>query len=183
MNNNKEINMEDNYIYTFESNFNKFYLDNELNNQDLEHENIKIQNEAKELIEKTRRMMETIDAHKFNSDLNTINKPPFTSISNPSATARSKFSDYFEEKPFDYTKIAKIEKEDNKSKIKSFNLDCNTNLNLLNQRLLEKIKIIKNLEKEIKDKNNFIEKLNSKIDKQHDEIKKLNDKLNVFDIF
>ena len=109
--------------------------------------------------------METIDAHKFSSELNTINKvntktalPAFT---NEFATARSKFSDYSEEKPFDHTKISKIEKDDNKSKNKIlfYSLDYNTNLNLLNQRLLEKIKIIKNLEKEIRDKNNLIEKL------------------------
>jgi len=44
---------------------------------------------------------------------------------------------------------------------------------------LEKIKIIKNIEKELKDKNLTIEKLNIKIDRQHDEINKLNEKLNV----
>jgi hypothetical protein len=49
----------------------------------------------------------------------------------------------------------------------------------LNGRLLEKIKIIKNYEKEMKEKNTLVDKLNLRINKQNEEIKKLNDKLNV----
>jgi hypothetical protein len=55
-------------------------------------------------------------------------------------------------------------------------------MNILNQRLLEKIKVIKNLEKESKEKSLVIDKLNAKIDKQHDDIKKLTDKLNVISL-
>jgi hypothetical protein len=57
-------------------------------------------------------------------------------------------------------------------------LNSNT-FNTLNGRLLEKIKIIKNYEKEMKEKNTLVDKLNLRINKQNEEIKKLNDKLNV----
>ncbi len=53
----------------------------------------------------------------------------------------------------------------------------------MNIKLLEKIKICKNQEKELKEKNDFIGKLQIKIDKQKDEIKKLTEKLNVEIIF
>lgn len=53
------------------------------------------------------------------------------------------------------------------------------NINTLNIRLLEKVKTIKNQEKEIKEKNLIIEKLQIKVDKQKEEIKRLSDKLNV----
>lgn len=49
----------------------------------------------------------------------------------------------------------------------------------MNNKLLEKIKLIKNLEKDLKEKNTNIEKMQIKIDKQRDEIKKITEKLNV----
>jgi len=93
-----------------------------------------------------------------------------------------------EESPYDMTGIKKIgminEKLLSKENLPSNNgsLINNSssciNINSINQRLLEKIKIIKNLEKELKEKNNTIQKLNSKLDKQKEEIIKLNEKLN-----
>jgi len=93
-----------------------------------------------------------------------------------------------EESPHDMTGIKKIGMIDEKLLSKE-NLTSNNsslinnsssciNINSINQRLLEKIKIIKNLEKELKEKNNTIQKLNSKLDKQKEEIIKLNEKLN-----
>lgn len=103
-------------------------------NSELENQNIKIQNEAKELIEKTRRMMETLDAHKFsdgnnfenvniynkkianNSNFETINNP--NSSDNKFHTSRGGVNEYAEEKPFDPAKILKIEKDDVSKSIK-----------------------------------------------------------------
>jgi hypothetical protein len=80
--------------------------------REFEKENVKIQNEAKELIEKTRRMMETIDAHKLNDN-------KISNVKTYSNTSRNNMNnEYIEEKPFESLKIIKMEKEDiNKSNI------------------------------------------------------------------
>jgi hypothetical protein len=212
-------------------------------------ENSKLQLEAKDLIEKTRRMMENLDVHRYNEteikkNLISVHDKHSFSIKNvpypnedrsdkhnytdPSSSNKNKIlnskqfynsndpikntqnilpneNDYTftEEKPKDLNKIIKIENStnnfqnfqsinslhtfnSNSSSIphKDFNnnYDNNTN-NILNQKLLEKIKQIKILEKELKEKNTTIDKLNSKLGKQNEEIKKLNDKLNVNFIF
>jgi len=49
----------------------------------------------------------------------------------------------------------------------------------INSKFLEKLKIIKNLETELKNKNSLINRLNRKNDKQKEEILILNEKLNV----
>ena len=51
------------------------------------------------------------------------------------------------------------------------------NTNAINQRLLEKIKTIKNMEKEQKEKNQTIETLRNKVEKQKEEIVRLNELL------
>ena len=85
--------------------FFKFQIDEEDDN--LEKENGKIQSEAKELIEKTRRMMESLDAHKMsNRESITINSSAVSSSMNLYN------SEYFEEKPIDSTRIIKIEKDE-----------------------------------------------------------------------
>jgi hypothetical protein len=153
--------------------------------EDYEMENNKIQKEAKELIMKTRKMMETIDAHRYSSigggdeiltnfesyrggDLKELSQPQYNSA------GKAEHTDFQEEKPYDPSMIKKSEK---KSEINS---RTNNNNSILNQRLLEKIKIIKTLEKDLKDKNSLIDRLNLKIDKQGMEINKLNERLNVF---
>lgn len=78
--------------------------------------------------------------------------------------------DLNEEKPIEPPKLIRIEKDDN-------NPNTKLNFNSLNQRLLEKIKVIKNYEKELKDKNTIIDRLSLKLDKQKEEITKLNEKL------
>ena len=98
----------------------------------------------------------------------------------------SKFN--IEESPADLSTIRKIGIMDDKHFTKE-NQTSNMNnslinnspynINTINQRLLEKIKIIKNLEKELKEKTSVIQKLNSKLDKQNLEIIKLNEKLNI----
>jgi hypothetical protein len=86
-------------------NFQILNLDEEDDN--LERENGKIQSEAKELIEKTRRMMESLDAHKMsNRESITINSSAVSSSMN------FYNSEYFEEKPIDSTRIIKIEKDE-----------------------------------------------------------------------
>jgi hypothetical protein len=49
----------------------------------------------------------------------------------------------------------------------------------INTKFLEKLKLIKNLENELKTKTSFISGLTRKIDKQKVEILQLNEKLNV----
>jgi len=50
----------------------------------------------------------------------------------------------------------------------------------INKKFLEKLKVIKNLEVELKSKNSYISRLTRKNDKQKEEILQLNEKLNVF---
>lgn len=83
-----------------------------------------------------------------------------------------------EELPLEYTTIRKVSKDDRYSlKENSLINENGYNINSINQRLLEKIKVIKNLEKELKEKNGLVQRLNSKIDKLNLEISKLNEKL------
>jgi hypothetical protein len=87
-----------------------FKLDQDYDDE-LEKENVKIQSEARELIQKTRRMMESLDAHKI-SNRESVN----SSVVNSSINFFN--SDLNEEnpKPFDSTKFLKIEKDEmNKS--------------------------------------------------------------------
>ena len=172
--NSKEIIYEQNNIVPHLSHINKekkFYIDSPQKSQKQE-ENFILQHEAKDLIDKTRRMMENLDVHKFNDyEL----KRNLTSV-DKSFNKNIPSDDYIEEKPSDYKKIIKVDNSPTNQNNFSFN---NTNSNVLNQKLLDKIKHIKILEKEIKEKNLTIDKLNSKLDKQTEEIKKLNDKLNV----
>jgi hypothetical protein len=88
-----------------------------------------------------------------------------------------------EEKPFDPVCLPITEVNKSKTNLFSVLPSQTTNMNNLNERLLEKIKIIKNYEKEIKDKNILMEKLQIKVDKQQAEIKKLKEKLIVNFIF
>ena len=80
------------------------------NEEEIEKDNFKIQNEAKELIEKTRRMMVSLDAHKLENNEN-LNLSYSTNLNSN--------NEYYEEKPVDSGKILKIEKNDsNNSKFK-----------------------------------------------------------------
>lgn len=55
----------------------------------------------------------------------------------------------------------------------------NLNNSVLQEKLLEKIKQVKYLERELKDKNNIIKNLHNKIDKQNNELSKLNEIISV----
>jgi len=153
----------------------KLYV-NSLQNSQKQEENFYLQHDAKDLIEKTRRMMENLDVHKFNDYELKRNLTSVDKSFNKNITS----DDYIEERPSDFKKIMKLDNSSNTQNIFSFS---NTNSNVLNQKLLEKIKHIKLLEKEIKEKNLTIDKLNSKLDKQTEDIKKLNEKLNVYRYF
>lgn len=146
------------YLKYVDTKGNNFELNG--NHEDVEKENDKAQFEAKKLIEMTRRVMESMEVNKNNKE---------NSICNTSINLNS--NEYFEEKPIDPNKILKIEKDELKNIVQ--------NNSIQNSRVLEKIKIIKNLEKEIKEKNLLIERLNLKIDKQHEDYKKLLEKFNV----
>ena len=149
----------------------KLYV-NSLQNSQKQEENFYLQHDAKDLIEKTRRMMENLDVQRFNDYELKRNLTSVDKSFNKNITS----DDYIEERPSDFKKIMKFDNSSNTQNIFSFS---NTNSNVLNQKLLEKIKHIKLLEKEIKEKNLTIDKLNSKLDKQTEDIKKLNEKLNV----
>jgi hypothetical protein len=121
----------------------------------LDTESLKIHKEAKELIARTKNVMKNLGNMYIKTE-----------------------SDHYhqEEKPFDPGSLPKS--EGNKMKT-NYNISSSTNMNTLNEKLLEKIKMIKNYEKEIKEKTITIDKLQSKLDKQYEEIKKLQEKLNV----
>lgn len=89
--------------------------------------------------------------------------------------------EFVDEKPSELPQFS-MKTESRKSRI-IFNLaHANNNVinnQLLNQKLLEKIKQIKNLERELKDKNSLVDKQNNKIEKQQEEIRRLSDKLAV----
>jgi hypothetical protein len=122
---------------------------------DEDEDSERIRLEARELINKSEKIMQT----KFKSPIVSERAPSFAQ------------EIFCEEKPADLS-VKREEFNQNNTQ--------NKNTSLLNQKLLEKIKIIKTLEKDVKDKNAMINGLNNKIDKQADEIKKLNEKLNVF---
>lgn len=115
-------------------------------------ENYKMQKEAKDLIEKTKKVMKNLDQ---------IKSIPHNEDKNLNIDILKQR----ELKVFPGRFFFKLEKK---------NLQMN-----INDRLLEKIKIIKNYEKELKEKNNLIDKLQLKIDKLSEEIKKSNVKSNV----
>jgi septal ring factor EnvC (AmiA/AmiB activator) len=117
----------------------------------IEKESIRYRNEAERLIENTKKMMESFETN---------------TISNKRVTESSYI--ITDDKPCEASKIC------DKSSI-SMTSQAN-----VNQRLLEKVKVIKSLEKELKEKNTLIDKLNNKIYKQKDDINKLTEKLNVF---
>jgi hypothetical protein len=159
----------------------------------LETENNKFEKETQELLEKTKIFMLNYNNSNANTSFNTISHRSSTSMNNStiSSTHRTNKFDtinYAEEKPIDSSKIIKTEKDEfvkcgfknglTNSNLSSNNLmNVNVNVNSLNQRLLEKIRIIKQMEKQLKDKEILVERLNTKIDKQKEEITNLNEKL------
>jgi hypothetical protein len=126
-NNKNEIiicNYGNNNLYTFD---NKNSDNEDENNYSimLEKENFYVQKEAKELIEKTRKMMETIEANKmsvyedFNYDNAIINNSNLHSNTNQKISNHFQHNNnneyYPEEKPFESLKIVKMEKDENSS--------------------------------------------------------------------
>lgn len=121
-----------------------------LHSLNLEEENKKIKNEAKNLIEKTRKVIEDLE-------LNKIKSPSFKpKVSFYSTNSRSlspqNIHVHLPENPTE-------------------------NITLITTKLLEKTKLIKGLERDLKDKNALIEQLHSKLDKKNQEISRLNESL------
>jgi uncharacterized coiled-coil protein SlyX len=121
----------------------------------IEKESIRYRNDAERLIENTKKMMESFET-------NTL------------STKRVTESSYFhtiDDKPGEMSRVS------DKTNI---SIASNSSHSNVNQRLLEKVKIIKSLEKDLKEKNSLIDRLNNKIFKQKDDINKLTEKLTVF---
>jgi hypothetical protein len=166
-----------------------------------DEENKRIQIEAKELIEKTRRMMENLDdnIHKFHSSeiknyssANKNMKNPMVgieknenrklqiqksdtnnlSINNfPNFTTDSQF-DYLEEKPFDIMKIMKIENPSNTAQNISYSPNSTSNTNL---NTLNK-KLLEKI-KTIKFLEKEVKEKNSTIDKLNSKLDKQNEEI------
>jgi hypothetical protein len=149
--------------------------------QNIEEENNRIQSEAKNLIAKTRKIME-------NLDMNKLPKEDF-SRSLRVTRSRSKSKDaksHSRESNFSFSPFKTIEEVGHiisESPTIAFKNHMNINLTDINNRLLEKTKTIKYLEKELKDRNSLINKLHEKLDKKNEEIANLNDALAVFIFF
>ena len=115
-------------------------------------------------------------------------------------TSKTNFDYYEEEKPFDALAITKIEKEEStiqtlNSSINPLSLNQNHTVIIgqnaknkqmgnanLNNKLLQKIKQVKELEQELKDKNALITRLRNQNEKLQNEIKVLNSKTKNGDI-
>lgn len=130
-----------------------FILDKPLINN-IEKESMKYRNEAERLIQNTKKMMESFE----------INKSEI--LSTKRVTESSYFNTIYDDKPLETKSV--ISEKVTSSKV--------------NDRLLEKVKIIKSLEKELKEKNALIDRLNNKLYKQNDDINKLKEKLNVYSV-
>jgi hypothetical protein len=107
--------------------------------------------DAERIIENTKRMMESLESHSL-------------------STKRVTDSSYFQ--TIDPCETSKIS---DKTIISMYSQGGSK----MNQQLLEKAKIIKALEKELKEKNALIDRLNNKVFKMKDDMNRLNEKLNV----
>jgi chromosome segregation ATPase len=144
---------------------NDLYYHSNNNVEIFEKENYKIQKEAKELIAKTRKMMEDLDLDKLKCNSTIISGNFETAPNNPPKSKNNRYS---------------LSPNANRSYICDGYTNNNTNSNNiknLQQKILEKSKDIKNLERQLKEKNSIIENLHLKVEKKNDEISKLNEVL------
>jgi hypothetical protein len=150
---------------TFEENKNdltnsQYNYNDRDNNKSLnyEEENLKLQNEAKHLISKTKRIMEDMGTSNYLS-LSRSKSPKSPRLRASIGSPNSSFDE------------------------KTFVQSCshrNASLDLLmSQRLIDKSKRVKELEKELKEKNYLIEKLQAKLEGKTTEVIRLNECLMV----
>lgn len=147
------------------------------NSHSFEEENVKIQKEAKELIHKTRKMMENLDMDKLKMNKaksNNLNESILCnstrSLKDRSHSRKKKFANSFEK----FERECHTQIVDNEVHMKNH---INLNLKNMNNRLMEKTKIIKNLERELREKNANISKLQEKLEQKNEEILRLNEAL------
>jgi hypothetical protein len=152
-----------------------------------EKETQKVTSEAIELLESTKKIMEGFDTKRSNGYTASI-KPKLTVSHESSMNSynNSYLTTIPDEKPKDYSKIVKIgdiNRDHNISckiyRLTHLALSTLNNTENTNQKLLERVKNTKNLEKELRDKNAIIEKLTYRVNKQKETIDNLNEKLNV----
>jgi hypothetical protein len=157
--------------------------------ENLETQNLKIQKEAKELILKTKKIIENLGSEgklnltEIKNTMPVLNKELDKEINN------SSFESFRLVRKSKSPKTTKAKSHINRSytDIKSSNQNIedefffktynNINTNSIQQRLLEKVKECKVYEREVKEKNSLIEKLHIKLDRKNEEITKLNEVL------
>lgn len=154
---------QDTYQNKEDFSFNEYGSSYNENGNEYEDENNKIKKEAKDLIAKTRKMMENLDLDKIKLSDKSNKSPRLNSPSNLSQSLRNSTSPLIQKSS---------QSMDEEITLKNH---LNLNLNTLNQRLIEKTKLIKSMDKEVKEKNSIIEKLHQKIEKKNEEISKLNE--------
>lgn len=165
--------------------------------ENFETQNLKIQEEAKHLIMKTKKIIENLDLNvKLNltevkNTMPVLSKDFDKEIKENKEVINSSFESF---RPVRSSKSPKTKKEKSHSVInrsytdikssnkiledevifKSYN---NISTSSIQQRLLEKVKECKVYERELKDKNSLIQKLHIKLDRKNEEITKLNEVL------
>jgi chromosome segregation ATPase len=159
-------------------------FNNPQNSENFEFDNLKIQKEAIELIAKTKKIMENLDTEgklnfidnkNYSIQGRQLNGPNISPSLKSSRAKKKSSSPPIKSLNKTYTQIHVANQNlDDENYLKSYN---NSNMNSLQQRLLEKIKESKSLEKELKDKNSLIDKLHVKLDRKNDELTKLNEVL------
>lgn len=145
-------------------------------------ENLRIQSEAKELIKKTRNMMENLDMNKVKSFSKSPTHKKF-SVSFDSWNKKILEEENIEnnkKKNFLNNSLRSCSNKDNNLENEIYMKNhLSVNIDNMTKKIINLTKINKNMEKELKDKNALIKKLNEKLDKKSEEIWKLNDLVSV----
>jgi hypothetical protein len=165
--------------------------------ENFETQNLKIQEEAKQLIMKTKKIIENLDSNvKLNltevkNTMPVLSKEFDKEIKENKEVINSSFESFRQVRS---SKSPKTKKEKSHSIINRSYTDIkssnkiledevifktynNISTSSIQQRLLEKVKECKVYERELKDKNSLIQKLHIKLDRKNEEITKLNEVL------
>jgi hypothetical protein len=171
----------------------------------IEEENTKIKREAKDLIAKTKKMIEQLDMDKIGGKQNNNNNSSIKNTRQPHTERSHSPVDKLDKQNLSMSSLNKhaIGMDRSLSKDKSnthahnislmgygsgTNLQddeiflknhLNFNIKTMTQRLLEKSKQVKTLEKELKEKTSQLDKMHEKLEKKNEEITKLNEALTV----
>lgn len=150
------------------------------NSGQLDQESSKIQADAKELIERTRRMMENLDMDKLKEQSAGKQSQRKKQTRPRSPTRRDKAQH------LSLSSRSHIKSMSPSSRVRHCTDDdillrnhLTLNVGNINQSLLDKTKQIKALEKELKEKSNLIGRLHEKANKKNEEIARLNELLAV----